>query len=133
MDIMALDGIDLSSLSEEQLSVLQSRIRAESIGREIKKARTEGKCFEKLEDIPPVAGHKHTFEKRDSHTGVEAYRCLEKGCFEGAYRCELCGYVPGEPSERPYDDMGPLCGSKGIDYLCKVCGTHLGTEVHMQS
>ena len=39
---------------------------------------------------------------------------------------EECGWVKGNPVGGAYDSIGPLSGSAGIDYYCKICGTLIG-------
>lgn len=43
-----------------------------------------------------------------------------------AYQCSDCGIVVGKMVERRYDDLGPLCGSAGVEFVCNVCGKCLG-------
>jgi len=72
------------------------------------------------------------FKKLERIPGMDQYRCVGKigstACFETAYRYRTCGFVPGDPAERNYDELGPMSGSAGIDYSCRICGGHLGRE-----
>ena len=44
-----------------------------------------------------------------------------------AYFCDQgCSWVRGVPGEKKYDDIGPLCGSAGIEYHCVICEGYLG-------
>jgi hypothetical protein len=130
---MALDSINLGSLSEDELSALQGRINTESLKRKVKNGRERGLSFEKLEDIPAAKDHAHDLKRVSGEGAIETHRCSSKGCFEKVYHCPACSYVPGEPERRPYNDIGVLSGSKGIDYSCGICGTHLGRVVLVRS
>jgi len=37
-----------------------------------------------------------------------------------------CGWVKGDPVEKPYDEIGCLSGSRGIRYYCRICGKLIG-------
>lgn len=61
---------------------------------------------------------------------------------EGAYQCvnefasleekgQTCGWVRGEPTKRKYDEIGPLSGSAGTEYFCRICHKHLGRFVEI--
>jgi len=135
---MALDDINLSSLSGDELSALQFRIQHESIRRKAKEGRQQGLSFSRLKDIPSKDQHKHKFVRMSFGVSnptqpIKKYRCAEPRCFAEAYHCPECKYVDGEPEEQEYDDIRILSGSKGVNYSCRICGTRLGTRVDMVS
>jgi len=44
-----------------------------------------------------------------------------------------CGWVKGIPTEKKYNDLGPLSGSAGIKYYCRICGELIGESIHTRS
>ncbi len=56
---------------------------------------------------------------------------------ETAYLCcgiysnkdsDTCGWVKGDPVEREYDEIGPLSGSAGTRFYCRICGKMIGEK-----
>ena len=65
---------------------------------------------------------------------IKKYVC--KDCkYEGhphtqAYDCPECGIVKGEYTSSPYDNLGPLSGTAGLNYNCRLCGAFLYQTTH---
>ena len=53
---------------------------------------------------------------------------------ETAYLChsmysddeDSCGWVKGDPIEEKYNNIGPLSGSAGVRFHCRICGKVIG-------
>ena len=52
----------------------------------------------------------------------EAYFCVSMYSLSDAG----CGWVKGVPAGRLFDNIGPLSGSAGTRYFCKVCNQQIG-------
>lgn len=51
-----------------------------------------------------------------------------------AHFCEECeGWIKGEPLQTKYDEIGPLCGSRGFRYFCRVCDSMIAEVVTVRS
>lgn len=54
----------------------------------------------------------------------QAYWCGMRGFNQELH--EGCGWVIGVPIQKPYDTIGLLSGSRGVEFYCRVCGRLLG-------
>lgn len=124
---------NLSSLSLEQLQVLQFAAQSQIVVKQSEEARKEGRAFKTLDDLNKTK--KSNFKpdgKIPSEYGKER-KTYRNSKFEEAYDCPSCGIVLGKPSEAPYDNIGPLSGSRGYKYRCTQCHTELGKLVLVRS
>lgn len=93
--------------------------------------------FEVEGQIPDSHVTAHVYWKKDA---LNIYHCRE--CNEGkhriirtkAYDCPVCdGIVLGDFVTRPYDEIGPLSGSRGDRHYCRLCNTQLGQSIFEHS
>ena len=105
-----------------------------------KLARQKGISALKLEDLESECGQPFVEEKEHSiYRRAMARDKTDSLRFESAYLCasryeapsrtgnkDTCGWVKGEPREERYDSIGPLCGSAGIRFYCRICGKMVG-------
>lgn len=121
----------------------RAKIDSQILAETVRLVREKGLAFESLEDL--VARHpgaqvvrdgfiKESYSIKSPGQGLAKYSLNgvkvkvkdgEKVITE-AYDCDNCGIVLGEYLSKPYDDHGPLCGSEGNEYSCKICGARLG-------
>jgi len=128
------DRLELGSI--DVLAILAQCRKVEFLR---KRAREQCLTAEKLEDLRSKSGQ--PFVEDDEKKTFRDYRtaATQEDEYEVAYLCRFmyieelgltegsgCGWVKGEPLGKPYDDMGPLCGSKGYRQYCKICGDKIG-------
>lgn len=115
------------------------RIQRQKILRLRELAWRKGAAALKLENLKSESGEPFIKE--------EGYFCFQKAiagnkthCVEFAYLCssmydnaKICGWVKGKPTRKPYDDIGPMCGSAGVRYYCRICGNLLALEIIVNS
>ncbi len=107
-----------------------------------KAARESGLTAPSLEELKSKSGkpfreleRQSSYKKAVVRRGTRPVNFIE----ESAYLCqpmhaemmpkgiiEECGWVKGNPVGGAYDNIGPLSGSAGIEYYCKICGTLIG-------
>jgi hypothetical protein len=127
----------LRNMSSEQLRGLEDFVHMLTLKQRGREVRKSGLAFKTLKQIPSQDGHVHKFKRTGTKpllfglTPPTDYQC--ETCHEQAYKCPNCGYVPGLPEQRDYDNTGPLCGDAGIVYTCRICSSGLGSEVHTLS
>lgn len=127
------EKLDLGSLTIEQLNMISAAANGFARKKKGEKARQEGRAYARLEDIPNLENHTHKFEKvkkSDSFSEPETYRC---DCRMIAYKCNNCGFVPGLPRQKKYDNIGVLCGTAGEHLHCSNCDEQVGTIVLKRS
>lgn len=129
-----IDPVHLSELSIPQLEALAQQAQLAIKIKKCEEARQQGRAFDKLEDIhSSMTGHKHDFERVEPFGDTEVYRCKDVGCWLLVYKCSSCGFIPGLPVSRPYDNMAALAGTKGTIYSCNNCKEQVGRHVMEQS
>ena len=121
---------DMDSMGIHELEILSASAASLARKKLGKKAQEEGKAFKRLKDIPGFKDHEHKFKRVKGSNEPPVYNCE---CMMTAYKCGNCGYVPGIPRSKDYDEIGPLCGSAGVDLYCNNCNEHLGRRVCMVS
>jgi hypothetical protein len=105
------------------------------------KARERGYTASSLDDLRSSKGTKFIEEiesyPRDLKMAREedaaniwdaerAYWCGFDGFGSGA--TEGCGWVLGLPKQSSYNNLGPLSGSAGEEYHCKLCSSYLARD-----
>jgi len=125
-----LNGLNakIQAILQEKLTVIRTL------------ARRQGIVAEKLEDLKSKSGLPFAIETgRSGYIGAAVKKNVSLGAHvfvdiaEVAYFCPGCGWVKGSPKSTKYNDIGPLSGSAGINYHCKICEAFVGKEVHVRS
>lgn len=76
---------------------------------------------------------RYAYEKESERRfGSEAaYWCGYDPLFSGVI--VGCGWVKGEPLAESYNNLGPLSGSAGVEYRCRVCRELIGRDEQILS
>ena len=91
-----------------------------------------GLAVTKIKDMVSKGTDKPLFELTHRR-GLRVY--VEKSNpFETYTFCDRCNlYIKGPLPGKNYDDIGPLCGSRGVEFSCPVCSSYLGREAYIHS
>ncbi len=134
---------ELTEGEKRELADLESKIgklKQQKVSKLRELARQKGVSALKLEDLKSECGRPFVEEagRGSFHIAITKDES-SPGHYEFAYLCALqyenlsgagdkntCGWVKGAPREEPYDNIGPLCGSAGTRYYCKICGKMVG-------
>lgn len=121
-----------------ELGIIESQIAALQFEKKAllrKVAQKQGLSAEKLEDLESECGEPFIAEKNINLKSFDR-ASAGKEDRETAYFCgrslfhdkvmEGCGWVKGEPNTNSYNDIGPLSGSAGTVYYCRICGDEVG-------
>lgn len=113
--------------SEKWKIDLAHQIALENLSKAVSKlAKEKGLVFESLEELAKAEYPNYGFKEEDG----KHYIIFEAGgeevkiqLMENFYyhKCPNCGYVPGPSIKSKYNELGPLSGSAGDIYSCKVC------------
>ena len=154
---MELDEKEREKLRKIESEVFFEKAAAEAKKRQILRegARKRGTIANKLEDLKSESGEqfieiesgKNPFGipkkikaavisgKTKSFSSEEvAYLCrypnfhLWKNALKLEKDPDTCGWVKGFPEKKWYDEIGPLSGSNGWRYTCRVCGNTFMTD-----
>ena len=141
---LVLDEEDKNKLRELDEKISRAKIQKILILREA--ARRRGLIADRLEDLKSKSGEpfvEKTPRKLRSHhlyRKAEVKRDSPFASIEIAYNCrsmweemfldkedmhDSCGWVKGNPIQKPYDNIGPLNGSAGYQYFCKICAKQI--------
>jgi len=125
----------ISKLMNEQLALLR------------KAARKKGIIAQNLADLKSEKGEPFREEKSAGLQWGDGYQKAFAGSgikMETAYFCketqlftnpadEGCGWVKGTPIEKKYNEIGPLSGSAGERFYCRICRQQIGEVITMRS
>lgn len=129
-----LAGLDVEIASIQHKKILLLR----------KAARESGLTAPSLEELRSKSGK--PFQELKRHSDYSYRKAVVRRntkpvnfIEESAYLCqpmyaemmpkgmiEECDWVKGNPAREVYDNIGPLSGSAGTEYYCKICGTLIG-------
>lgn len=132
------------------LSEQISKHRGEQLALLRKAAGKNGILAQNLSDLKSKSGEPFREEKESGRRwGDDGYQMAIAGTgfkAETAYLCremrlfkspddkgEGCGWVKGEPVKKRYHDIGPLSGSAGTRFFCRICGQQIGETVTRRS
>ncbi len=105
-------------------------------------ARAEKRTANTLEELQSECGAPFVDQGKD-YRGYQEAVALKEGTSplsaERAYLCAFesfitgkqvagCGWVKGNPFSQPYDEHGPLAGSAGTRYFCRICTLQIGED-----
>ena len=137
-DLLGLFGgfpFDLSENERRELAELDSgvaRLQQQKISKLRELARKKRIAAERLEDLKSECGRPFVEQKGYGYKIAAAASKAKPFSQELAYLCiseyetrrgkDTCGWVKGEPKSEKYDNLGPLCGSAGTRYYCRICG-----------
>jgi hypothetical protein len=146
---LAIRNQEPFSMTDEErveIAVFDSAI-AQAGTQRVKKMRElawkKGAAALKLEDLKPKCGV--PFGLGRPHCGYQRAQAftLESIEPEMAYLCtsqynpepdsDTCGWVKGEPRQSNYDNLGPLSGSAGARFYCRICNKQLSEYATMFS
>ena len=126
---------EMERLESFDMEILIIKQKKKDYLREI--AKNKGLIAEKLEDLKSENGKPfEEIKKKDSSSRYNTtdYRKAVAFPLETAYLChamfikddpDSCGWVKGEPHAKEYNTLGPLSGSAGIRYYCRICGKQI--------
>jgi hypothetical protein len=135
--------IDLTEKNIGDLIRQKAELEAKILAETIKLAREKGLAFESIEELVArhpnaqiikdgLIGESFSWKYPGQHLATYALKGVKMNVkdkevdVDGAYDCDNCGIVLGNYLSRKYDDHGPLCGSKGEEFSCRICGSSLG-------
>ncbi len=104
-------------------------------------ARQKGETALKLEDLKSESGKPFIRDRESVRHWKSATADVNRCQDESAYLCcseytvednnpNTCGWVKGEPKGEKFDNIGPLSGSSGRNYYCRICNKLL-VSVHL--
>lgn len=131
---LELDKNEKSELDNFDIAIMLAECDKIVRVREI--ARQKGLTAASLEDLKSESGELfveidrqktdhclyHTASTKEKKNEI-AYLCCSMYIDDSKTGC---GWVKGSPTKFPYDEMGPMCGSKGYRHFCKICGKKIG-------
>ncbi len=140
---LAILNVEMATAARKKLEIIRGA------------ARRQGIIADKLDDLKSESGQPFVEEKTKRSFFGQNFRIAvvrmdvsiaEKTLpvvEETAYLCKAlyscggekdsCGWVKGNPRHENYDDIGPLSGSAGVRYYCKICGKLIGEDRHTVS
>jgi hypothetical protein len=142
----SLEPFEMTDVERTEITVFDSVI-AQAKKQKLQKIRElawkKGVAALKLEDLKSNCGV--PFTERDLYFGYKIGAAMNELTQEPelAYLCtsqynpepdsDTCGWVKGEPRQANYDNIGPLSGSAGARFYCRICNKKLSEYATMFS
>lgn len=137
---------EMTENDKAELAII-NKIISEAQAAKITKLRElackNGAAALKLEDLKSESGK--TFVDKGKEFGCRSAVVLDISlALESAYLCiseyvneadntDTCGWVKGAPRQENYNNIGPLSGSAGTRFYCRICNKQLSKYATMFS